>query len=99
MNNYNLQEPEFLDERGNFVVKFYKAGKEVISPEAEAENIRNLLIFCKTPRTRKEICEFLGLSSVTYAIQIYVMPLVEAGKIKMSIPDKPRSPKQLYYSE
>ena len=47
----------------------------------------------------KEICDYLGLSSVTYAIQTHVMPLVESGLIKMSIPDKPKSPKQLFYSE
>ena len=47
----------------------------------------------------KEICDYLGLSSVTYAIQTHIMPLVESGKIKMSNPDKPKSPKQLFYSE
>ena len=99
MKRYNLREPEFLDGRGNFVVKFYK---EMIQNEVEEkydEETNNLIIFCKTPRTRKEICEYLGLSSVTYAIQTHVMPLVESGKIKLSIPDKPKSPKQLYYSE
>ena len=55
--------------------------------------------FSRTPRTRKEICEYLGLSSITYAIQTYVMPLVESGKIKMTNPDKPKSTKQLFYSE
>lgn len=59
----------------------------------------NLLVFCKTPRTRKEICEYLGLTSVTYAIQTYVMPLVESGKMKMTNPEKPKSSKQLFYSE
>ena len=63
------------------------------------EDIRNLLLFCKTPRTRKEICEYLGLTSVTYAIQTHVMPLVEKGLMKLSIPDKPKSSKQLYYSD
>ena len=99
MSKYNLREPEFLDERGNFVVKFYK---ETIPAEVEEkydDETNNLIIFCKTPRTRKEICDYLGLSSVTYAIQTHVMPLVESGKIKLSIPDKPKSPKQLYYSE
>ena len=96
---YNLQEPEFLDERGNFVVKFYKSIKAVESDKKQSEEMDNLILFCRTPRTRKEICEYLGLSSVTYAIQTHVMPLVETGKIKLSIPDKPKSPKQLYYSE
>ena len=99
MKKYHLREPEFLDERGNFVVKFYK---EVVQNEIEEivdEETNNFLMFCKTPRTRKEICEYLELSSVTYAIQTHVMPLVESGKIKLSIPEKPKSPKQLYYSE
>lgn len=29
----------------------------------------------------------------------YVMPLVEGGILKMSIPDKPKSTKQLFYCE
>lgn len=95
---YGLHEPEFLDERGNFVVKFYKEIKPKTMELNESEEVKNLILFCKTPRTRKEICEYLGLSSVTYAIQTHIMPLVEAGKIKLSIPDKPKSPKQLYFS-
>ncbi len=99
MQEYGLPNPEFLDERGSFIVKFYKRGAG-INP-IQVENIENneLVQFCKTPRTRMEICEFLGMSSVTYAIQTRIMPLVEQGIIKMSIPDKPKSPKQLYYSE
>jgi len=96
---YNLQEPEFLDERGNFIVRFYKTVKPIDEDVEMSEDIDNLLLFCRTPRTRKEICEYLGLSSVTYAIQTHIMPLVDVGKIKLSIPDKPKSPKQLYYSE
>ena len=69
-----------------------------ISKPVEIEN-RELILFCKTPRTRKEICDYLGLSSVTYAIQTHVMPLVDKGIIKMSMPDKPKSPKQLFYTD
>lgn len=99
MQEYNLRQPEFIDERGNFIVKLYKHGNN--SEEQKADDIDNdgLVLFCKTPRTRKEICEFLGLNSVTYAIQTHVMPLVEKGIIKMSIPDKPTSSKQLFYTE
>ena len=59
----------------------------------------NLERFSRIPRTRKESCEYLGLTSVTYAIQSRVLPLVETGQIKISIPEKPKSPKQLFYSE
>ena len=97
MEKYNLKEPEFIDERGSFIVTFYKACN-IVKTEPEMEEASNLLVFCRTPRTRKEICDYLGLSSVTYAIQTYVMPLVDSGKIKMTNPEKPKSPKQLYYS-
>ena len=98
MEKYKLKEPKFADERGSFTVTFYKSGNiSKVEPELEATN--DLLVFCRTPRTRQEICEYLGLSSITYAIQTHVMPLVESGKIKMSNPDKPKSPKQLFYSE
>ena len=99
MEEYNLPQPEFLDERGSFIVKLYKyAEKKAVGVMEENEN-EELILFCKTPRTRKEICDYLELNSVTYAIQTHVMPLVEKGIIKMSIPDKPKSPKQLFYCE
>jgi len=98
MYEYNLQEPEFAEERGSFVVRLYKLEVDKKN-DANVETANDLVLFCRTPRTRKEICDYLGLSSVTYAIQTHVMPLVEIGKIKMSNPDKPKSPKQLFYSE
>ena len=99
MQEYGLPNPEFLDERGSFIVKFYKRGEGINPIQVENIESNELVQFCKIPRTRMEICDFLGMSSVTYAIQTRVMPLVEQGIIKMSIPDKPKSPKQLYYSE
>ena len=99
MREYRLPQPEFLDERGSFIVRLYKYGKNEIIVENENIENRELLLFCQTPRTRKEICEYLGLSSVTYAIQKHVMPLVERGSLKMSMPDKPKSSKQLFYTD
>ena len=99
MQEYNLPQPEFMDERGSFIVKLYKYGENTVTPEMQKIENNELILFCKTPRTRKEICDYLGLHSITYAIQTHVMPLVDKGIIKMSIPDKPKSPKQLFYSE
>lgn len=97
---YGMRKPEFIDERGHFTVKFYRESRGAVGMVREdGAEVYNLLIFCRTPRTRKEICDYLGLSSISYAMQVYIMPLVEQGLIKLSIPDKPKSPKQLYYSE
>jgi ATP-dependent DNA helicase RecG len=99
MKKYNLPIPEFIDSRGHFIVKLYKTVNVKTDSSFLDADSKQLILFCKTPRTRKEISEYLGLSSITYAIQRHVMPLVKAGKIKLSIPDKPTSSKQRYYSE
>ena len=99
MQEYDLQQPEFIDERGSFIVKLYKDVMEQTAVEMDRVDNRELLLFCKTPRTRKEISDYLGLNSVAYAIQTRVMPLVDKGIIKMSIPEKPKSSKQLFYCD
>lgn len=96
---YEMREPEFSSERGHFTVTFYKESRKTVSMvQDNIAYLYDLLAFCKIPRTRKEICDHLGLSSISYTMQVYIMPLVEQGLIKLTIPDKPRSPRQLYYS-
>ena len=92
MKAYNLVPAEFLDERGNFIVKFYKKTLE------NATEDNSLIEFCRTPRSRKEISEFLKVKSVSYAMKRYIQPLIESGKIKLTIPDTPKSTQQKYYS-
>ena len=96
MKAYHLMPAEFLDERGSFIVKFYK---KTVDKQEEHEAAKDLVIFCRTPRSRQEICEFLGVKTPAYAIKQYVQPLVESGVIKLLLPNAPRSPKQKYYSE
>ena len=57
-----------------------------------------LLAFLETPRSRKELVGYMGLSSSVYAIQTYVMPLVERGLVRMTIPEKPSSRNQRFYN-
>lgn len=94
-----LPEPVFEDQRGQFSVIFFNSSDKHPMEEDIDDKAKGLIEFCKTPRTRKEIADYLGLGSISYVIKYYVMPLVDKGIIKLSIPDKPRSPKQLYYCE
>lgn len=94
-----LPEPLFEDQRGQFSVTFFNTNDNRPARAEFDDKTSSLVEFCRTPRTRQEIAEHLGLSSISYAIKDYVMPLVDKGMIKLSIPDKPRSPKQLYFSE
>lgn len=98
-----LPEPVFRDDRREFSVCFYNRMAEpapAVQPESgeieQPKDDRGLLEFCRTPRTRKEIVRFLGIASGQYAIRRYLEPLVRSGAILMSIPERPKSPKQTY---
>jgi len=51
--------------------------------------------FCSTPRTRTEIVAFVGKSK-NYVMTQIIAPLVTEGKLKMTMPDKPKSPNQKF---
>lgn len=97
MKEYGLPEPKFENRRNEFVVTLYNKAKE----EKEAVNtepIGDLLAFCHEPKTRQEIAAFLGVKTVFYAMQHYVQPLLAAEKLAMTIPEKPKSRNQKYYT-
>ena len=62
----------------------------------EQVTIQDLIQFCSVPRSRKEMQEFVGLAGRRNFSEKYIKPLLEAGKIKMTIPDKPNSRNQKY---
>jgi len=91
-----LPKPEFKITRGEFTVVFRN------NIYSEVENIdkrdmrQAILRYCQTPRTRQEIIKFTGKSRY-YTMTTWVQPLVEEGKLKMTIPEKPKSPNQKFY--
>jgi len=95
MKEWGLPPPEFRNERGEFTVCLRKT-REV--GDVGDDRTAALIDFCMTPRTRKELADYLGLSSVTYAIKQYIQPLIDQGIILLSIPDAPSSSRQRYYS-
>ncbi len=71
---------------------------EFASKEQDKEQvtIKDLIQFCSVPRIRKEMQEFMGLTAGRNFSEKYIKPLLEAGKIEMTIPDKPNSRNQKY---
>ena len=57
-----------------------------------------ILKFCRTPKTIKEIMEYLNMKSRSNFTIRYLKPMIESGNIKMTIPDKSRSKNQKYIS-
>ena len=57
-----------------------------------------ILAYCFFPRSRQEIADRIGKKTGQYIIKRYVMPLGEAGKMAMTLPEKPRSKLQRFYT-
>lgn len=98
MTEYGLPEPVFEDKRGSFIVTFYKE-IESTAVIADIKQVKkDLVTFCETPKSREEICEYLGLKSKSYVMKEYVQPLLDLELLKMTIPNKPKSSNQRYIS-
>ncbi|MFW6262580.1 MAG: ATP-binding protein, partial [Thermotogota bacterium] len=57
---------------------------------------KEILAFCSSPKSRKEIMNYLNLSHPDNFRKLYLNPLLESGKLKRTIPEKPRSVNQKY---
>ncbi|MGP4073253.1 Fic family protein [Piscibacillus sp. B03] len=62
------------------------------------ERTEKLLEFCKIPKSRSEIQEFMNIKSRRYLRNNILRPLIDGGQLELTIPDKPTSPKQKYYT-
>ena len=100
MKKLSLPEPLFVDARGKFTVTLFNGFGMPVGVEERSQSQMNdekgLIDFCRTPRSRAEIIEFLDIPSGQYALRRYLDPLVESGAILMTMPEKPRSSKQEY---
>ncbi len=100
-----LPEPDFKSRSGEFIVTLKNnLGQSRAITMVNEEKVeyltdreQNLLLFCNRPRTRAEIIEHLGLTPY-YATSQVLQPLIEKGLIKLTIPDKPKSPRQKFYT-
>ena len=98
MAEYNLPEPVFQNRRNEFVVTLYNRTTVVPKEETTNSDETSLLEFCRTPRSRQEIADHLKIKATPYMMNKYVLPLIEKGLLLMTIPDRPRSRNQKYYT-
>lgn len=93
-----MKEAKFESRRGRFVVTLYSENIMSIDTSIHISLDDEIINFCREPRTRKEISEFLNRTQ-DYAMSQYLKPLLNGGQLKMTIPNSPRSRNQKYYSE
>jgi len=65
----------------------------------EGDRTKEILEFCGVARSRSEIQNFLGIKDRKYFTTKILNPLVKGGLLKLTIPEKPTSPNQKYYSD
>lgn len=90
--------PVFEDYRGEFRVTLAggREGQGAAVDRVAAGTIEDKVIgFCVEPRTREEVADLLGVQSA-YAARRYLNPLVKDGRLQLTLPQTPRSPKQRY---
>lgn len=67
-----------------------------VETDLSIEQLRDILEFCNVPRKRAEIQEYCGYKSAYHFRESVLNPLLEDGQLVRTIPDKPKSPKQMY---
>ena len=94
-----LRMPVFKVENGEFIVILYNSRekKDNFKRSKRKDLETKIIEYCIKPRTRQEIVDYMDLSYF-YVINELLKGLIEKGKIKMTIPEKPRSAKQKYIS-
>lgn len=66
--------------------------------KTDQANDQAIVEFCQTPKSASEIMHFLGMSHKTYFRNTILNPMLEQGLLELTIPDRPKSPKQKYRS-
>jgi len=95
LEDFSLPRPIFEIKRGQFIAIFKNLDYLKEKGHSDPESI---LVFCQKPKTRSELAAFLGVG-VNYAMSKFIIPLVQEGKLVLSMPEKPQSPLQTFVSK
>lgn len=90
MEKSGLLPPKFENIRGTFKVTLY-------NKKGEENDFQSRIIdFCKKPRSKETLAKEFGFDEKhpSYFINTYIIPLIEEGKLRYTIPEKPKSKNQ-----
>ena len=62
----------------------------------QVDRAEKIIEFCAEPKSREEIQLFVGIAHREHFRAKILKPLLDSGKLKMTIPDKPNSRNQKY---
>lgn len=98
MARVGLKPAVFESRRGVFKVTLYNEQETVQGTVSKEQPVgeKNLLAFCETPRSRREIADYLQIKTQSYAMKRYIQPLLDQGALVMTMPERPRSASQRY---
>ncbi len=98
MKKAGLSPAVFENKRGVFKVTLYNQQISKGQPTLFdlPEIMQQILTFCAEPHTREEIAEHIGIKSQSYVVKKYIQPLVDMGKLQLTLPNKPKSKHQQY---
>lgn len=99
MRDADLPAPRFETYRGIFKATLYNQKESSLNPTADSRQTQRILDFCKTPRSRKELEMAFPEITIVYLMNKTIKPLITEGKIGLTIPDKPKSKFQKYFTK
>ena len=100
--------PEFYSDTGDFRLTLWNLNyseqvssqaKEQVSEHVTTQVTEEALVdFCREAKSNAEIAKYFGYKDSGYFRRKFITPLIEANKLFMTVPDKPNSQDQKYYS-
>jgi ATP-dependent DNA helicase RecG len=98
---YSGADPEFIegDVFKTIIPLVEQANKQIGDNFSSDDRINKLLEYCKVPRSRQEMQDYLDIKDREYFRTEILTPLIDTGLVIQTIPEKPTSPNQRYYAK
>ena len=95
-----IKNKRFLEGRQEQVAHNTQENTQESTQENTQDSIQNrILEYCKEPKSKKDITAFLGYRDAKSFAKNHLKPLLQSGKLRMTIPDKPNSKNQKYVTK